>query len=308
MVTDAWVGGADLAGFVRREEEALLRAAVLVRADLRRAEQLVEDALVVVGRRWAQASDDDPGADARRLVYRSAVADAGRDGSRTGAEVVLSGRSGEGTWSEARHPAEERRRRDAVGHALARLTPRQRAVLSLLALDGATVAEAAGTLRVLPRTVRGDARAALVVLARELPGENLEDGRADGQPVRWLLQAAVADVPAPDLAESVARRAAEGRRSVRRRTVLVAGGVVGAGALGAVVVPRLLGRGDGAPPVGDSLLGTTRLDDVVVQLAPTPEDEVGLPLAPDRVELPVPDPVGPGEPGDVVSIPPAGVQ
>ena len=76
--TDTWVDGADFAGFVSREEDDLLRVAVLVRGDLARAEELVEDAFVDVGRRWEQAADEDPAAEVRRHLYRTAVAHAER--------------------------------------------------------------------------------------------------------------------------------------------------------------------------------------------------------------------------------------
>ena len=307
--TEAWIDGADFLGFVRREEEDLLRTAVLVRADLPRAVQLVEDALVVVGRRWAQAVDEDPGADARRHLYRTAVTEANRDGTRAGATATLGGGAGDPDWAQRPRTEEHEQRRHAVGRALGGLTARQRAVLCLLALDRVGVGEAATTLRVLPRTVRSDARAALSSLARDLPGENLRDGRADGPVVRWLLESVVAEVPAPDLAEPAARRAGGDRRSVRRRGVLVAGGVVAAGALAATVT-RWVGRvpsSDRLPTPESPLLTSRTLDGVVVLLAPSPEEEVLLPLAADRGALGVPEPVGPGDPQDVRRLPKGGL-
>ncbi len=301
--TDTWLDGADFAGFVRREEDALLRAAVLVRGELPRAEALVEEALAAVGRRWEQAAEEDPVTEVRRHLYRSAVADAEREGTR-GLPATLGGAAGRADWAQRSRSAEEERRRGEVGRALGRLTPRQRAVLCLLALDGATVAEAARTLRVLPRTVRAEGRDALTVLTADLPDEHLRDGRADGPGVRWLLSSAVEDLPSPDRVESVVLLAQQGRASVRRRSLLVAGGVVGGGAATALVA-RWAGREPEAepPPVGSPTLTTRTLDGVVVALAPTPPEEAALPLAPDRAVLGVPDPVGPGEPGAVEPLP-----
>jgi DNA-directed RNA polymerase specialized sigma24 family protein len=297
---------AEFVGFVRREEDRLLPVAFLVRADLRRAERLVEDALVEVGRRWEQAVEEEPAAEVRRHVYRSAVADAAKDGSRDEAVAALSGRTGEAGWVRRERDEGEERHRDQVGRALGGLTPRQRAVLCLLALDGDTVAEAARTLHVLPRTVRGDARDAVAALARDLPGENLADGRADGPAVHWLLESAATDLPAPDLAESAARRAREAGRSVRRRSLLVAGGVVGAGAVTAVVVRRLGERAPAEPEPGTPVLESSVLDGVTVLLAPSPAQEATLPMAPERQLLGVPDPVGPGDPRDIENLPSAG--
>ncbi len=298
---------AEFAGFVRREEDRLLPVAFLVRADLRSAERLVEDALVEVGRRWDQAVEEEPAAEVRRHVYRAAVAGADKDGSREQAMDALAGHAGEAQWVDRDRGTDEERYRQRVGRALGGLTPRQRAVLCLLALDGESVSEAARTLHVLPRTVRGDARDAVAALARDLPDENLDDGRADGPAVHWLLESAATDLPSPDLAESAALRAREAGRTVRRRTLIVAGGVVGAGALTAVLV-RQLGRSAPAEPEpGSPVLESTALDGVTVLLAPSPAQEARLPLAPERELLAVPDPLGPGDPGDAENLPSAGV-
>jgi DNA-directed RNA polymerase specialized sigma24 family protein len=306
--TDVWVDGADLAGFVRREEEGLFHAAVLVRADLPRAEELVEDALVAVGRRWSQAADEDPRAEVWGRLYRAAVGDAAQAGTGPGARAraaaALGGTTRDQDWVQGPRRVEHERHRDEVAHALARLTARQRAVLTLLALDGASVPEAARTLRVLPRSVRHDARDAVAVLATDLPDENLDDGRADGPAVRRLLDTAVADLPPPDLVERVALSAIESRRTLRRRSLLVAGGAVGAGAFGAVLVRHLGAEGSPEPrPTGDPVLATTVLGGVRVHPAPGPEEEAALPTHPDRGALPVPDPVGPGDPSLVRPLP-----
>ena len=98
--TDTWVDGADFAGFVRREEDALLRVAVLVRGDLARAEELVEDALVAVGRRWEQAADEYP-ADRRAAppLPEPRWPTPSRDGSRAAARAALGGDAGDADWA-----------------------------------------------------------------------------------------------------------------------------------------------------------------------------------------------------------------
>ena len=179
-------------------------------------------------------------------------------------------------------------------------------MLCLLALDGATVGEAARTLRVLPRTVRAEARDALAAARQgRCPGSTLRDGRADGPGVRWLLSSAVEDLPAPGprgvggapggsgagvgaSAQPARRRWRRRRPAPRRRSWR--GGRVGR-------------RSAEEAPPGSPVLRSTSLDGVTVMLAPTPCEEATLPLAPGRGALGVPDPVGPGEPGAVEPLP-----
>ncbi len=300
--------GAELAGFVRREEEQLLRAAVLVRGDVGRARGLVEDAFVVVGRRWPAAVEEDPVGTVRRSLFRSLLADCrGGAAAAEAAQALCRLPDDEDGWTVGPPSVESARVRAEAARALAELTPRERMVLVLLAVDGVTVGEAARTLRMLPRTVRAEARSALERLGAALPGRHLESGRADSLAVREVLEAALGRLPAPDLAAAVEDRVRQRRRVVRRRGLLLATGVLGAGAVGALGV-RQLDAPDGPRELreGDPHLGSTDLGGVVVHPAPAPAAEASLPEHPRRAELPVPDPIGPGDPSLVSPVPRGG--
>jgi DNA-directed RNA polymerase specialized sigma24 family protein len=304
-----WSGTADLQGFVRREEEELLRLAFLVTGDLERSRGLVEDALVDVGRRWSQAREEHPEDEVRRILHRSALrfppgvpATGQPPRSPTGSFALP-----EADWSTGPADGAARVHRDEVADALARLTPRQRAVLGLVGREGMTVGEASRMLRVMPHTVRAEARDALERLDDALPDRHLHGARVHGPALIQVLEEATSGLPAPDLGERVAERAGRQRRVIRRRGVLTAGGVIAAGGLGALLVDRLGGGDSAAPPPRDAGLETVSTLGVTIHLAPTPGEERRLPGVPDRADLGVPDPVGPGEPGDVGELPPGGV-
>ncbi len=292
-----WTSGPDLEGFVRREQDELLRVAYLVRGDLARAEALTEDALVAVGRRWARAAEEDPGTAVRGILYRSALAEA------DAAPPAPWPPPEEPDWATEDGGPEQRDRRATLTAALAGLTARQRAALTLLVLDRATEEHAAHLLGGRRHRVHADAGEALARLAAALPDLDLPAGRVDAPAVRWLLEATLEDVPDPDLAPRVLRRAADERRAVRRRTVLVSGGLVGAGVLATAVVGQL-GAGAGTARTGDSRLDAVALGGVRVHLAPAPPAEAVLPRHPDRAALGVPDPIGPGDPTVVAVLEP----
>ena len=301
-------GAADLRGFVRREEEELLRLAFLVTGDLDRSRQLVEDALVAVGRRWPQAREEHPEDEVRRVLHRSALhvqraepAAGPAEGSTTASFVLP-----DADWSTGPSDCTAQDHRDEVAQALAQLSPRQRAVLVLVGREGMTVAETGRMIRVMPHTVRAEAREALERLHDALPDRHLGGARVHGPALLQVLEEATSGLPAPDLGERVAERAAQ-RRMIRRRGVLTAGGVIAAGGLGAVLVDRLGGGNDAAPPSVAADLETVATLGVTIHLAPPPGEEQRLPMAPDRAVPAVPDPVGPGEPGDVAELPPGGV-
>lgn len=142
------------AGVQRR----LLRAAYLVTGDRHRAEDLTQEALVKVALRWPRLRDGDPLAYARRIVVNDHVS-----WWRRRREHPVAG-----TPDRAEAGADPL---DAlvVRRALARLTPRQRAVVVLRHLDDLTERETAEVLGVSVGTVKSQNAAALARLREGAP-------------------------------------------------------------------------------------------------------------------------------------------
>ncbi|HEX6916826.1 MAG TPA: hypothetical protein VF140_02035, partial [Phycicoccus sp.] len=216
-----WSTDADFVGFVHREQEDLLRLALLVCGDADRAGRLVEDALVAVGRRWSQVVDEDPHLEVRRILYRAALA---APEAPVAEAVPAPPAAGGAETAELR--------------ALAGLSPRRRAVLAARSLEGRGEWETARLLRMGVHRVRAEGEAALAGIAAALPDHRLGHGGMGDPGLARLLRSATADLPELDVAESAALRARSERRTVRRRGLLVAGGVVAAGALTTVLVRR----------------------------------------------------------------------
>ena len=124
-------------------ERRLLRSAYLLTGDLHRAEDLVQEALVKVALRWKRLSGGNPTAYARTVIVHDHA-----NWWRRRREVVVE------------HSAENAAVGDdpdaqlVVRRALARLTPRQRAVLVLRHFDDLTERETAEVLGVSVGTVR----------------------------------------------------------------------------------------------------------------------------------------------------------
>lgn len=162
-------GRGDFEEWARTRTPALLRAAWLLTADAHAAEDLVQEALVRVAQRWERVSrDGQPDAYVRTVLHRLSV-DRWRRARARVAEVLTD-----------RHPEP----RDAAGdrpdhrllleEALARLTPRQRAVLVLRFLEDLTETATAAVLRCSTSTVKSQTRVALErlrVLAPDLLDE-----------------------------------------------------------------------------------------------------------------------------------------
>jgi RNA polymerase sigma-70 factor (sigma-E family) len=153
----------ELREFVSARGAALSKAAFLLTGDHQAAEDLVQDTYVVLVRRWKKHGTVDPEAYVRRILYSRFV-----DGWRRRRLVELPwasppdapGADEAGTTSD----------RLTLERALARLTPRQRAVLVLRFYEDLTETQAAAALGVSPNTVKSQARVALQRL-RELAPE-----------------------------------------------------------------------------------------------------------------------------------------
>jgi RNA polymerase sigma-70 factor (sigma-E family) len=156
---------ADFEDFVAESAESLLRTAHLITWDAGEAEDLVQECLLKVARRWTRVRRmDQPLAYARRVLINLAV-DGGEKRSRRRSEL------------DADDPALERPANDVLAalhtreellDALARLTPRQRAVLVLRYFNDLTETEVAAVLGCSPGTVKSNASRGLARLREVL--------------------------------------------------------------------------------------------------------------------------------------------
>jgi len=148
---------------VRAEAAHLLQTAYLVTWDLPLAEDLAQECLLRIARRWPRVrSMDYPVAYARKVLFNLALDGATRH-ARQRAEL---GRAGGGDHLEHSDDSTERAMRvvDAtfvLKAALATLAPRQRAVLVLRYLEDLSEAEVADLLGCSVGTVKGTASRAL---------------------------------------------------------------------------------------------------------------------------------------------------
>jgi len=153
----------ELREFVSARGAALSRAAYLLTGDHQAAEDLVQDTYVVLVRRWQKSGALDPEAYVRRILYSRFV-----DGWRRRRLLEL-------PWASPPDAAGADEARTATDRltlkgALARLTPRQRAVLVLRFYEDLTESQAAEALGISTNTVKSHSRIALQRL-RELAPE-----------------------------------------------------------------------------------------------------------------------------------------
>jgi len=155
---------AGFTAFVRARSAALGRTALLLTGDRQLAEDLLQEALARTAARWEKVvAGGDPEPYVRRVLYTCAV-----DGwrRRRVREVV-----GGVADAPAIDGSEAVDRRVVLQAALARLTPRQRAVLVLRFYEDATEVQTAELLDCSVSTVKSQTRHALArlrVLAPEL--------------------------------------------------------------------------------------------------------------------------------------------
>jgi RNA polymerase sigma-70 factor (sigma-E family) len=153
--------------FVAGAADELLRTAYLVVWDLAEAEDLVQESLVRVAKRWPRVrSMDHPVAYARRILVNLALDGAERRARR---RQELNGQPPEDRADES--SSQDLRRVDASAEivtALGTLPPRQRAVLVLRYFVDLPEAEVATVLGCSVGTVKSTASRGLARLAQEL--------------------------------------------------------------------------------------------------------------------------------------------
>ena len=152
----------ELTEFVSARGAALSRTAYLLTGDHQAAADLVQDTYVVLVRRWQKSGAVDPEAYVRKILYSRFV-----DGWRRR-------RLRELPWASPPDVASGDEAGTAVDRitlqgALARLTPRQRAVLVLRFYEDFTEVQAAAVLGISPNTVKSQSRVALQRLRELVP-------------------------------------------------------------------------------------------------------------------------------------------
>ena len=155
----------DFDEFVADNLEQLLKTAYLITWDAGEAEDLVQECLFKVARRWPRVRGmAQPRAYARRILVNLALDDARgrarRRGELDGGAAVVDG--------PARDLLAGLETRAELLDALARLTPRQRAVLVLRYFNDLTEAQTAEVLGCSPGTVKSNASRGLARLREVL--------------------------------------------------------------------------------------------------------------------------------------------
>ncbi|HEX6871058.1 MAG TPA: SigE family RNA polymerase sigma factor [Micromonosporaceae bacterium] len=167
----------DFVEFVRARSAVLARVAYLLTGDFHLAEDLLQDALARLADRWPEVvRRGDPEPYLRRILYHRAV-DGWRFRRRQFPVQPLTDH--EHALSSPGDDAEQVARRLVLRAALARLTPRQRAVLVLRFYEDHTEAETAALLGCSVNTVKSQTRHALGRL-RALAPELAETFDRDG--------------------------------------------------------------------------------------------------------------------------------
>jgi RNA polymerase sigma-70 factor (sigma-E family) len=144
---------------------ALSQLAYLLTGDHHAAEDLLQDALVVVARRWRRVSEaDNPMAYVRQILYHEFISAWRRDRYRRA--ELSSERLPEQPGGDESTTVD---RRLVLHRALRRLTPRQRAVIVLRFYEDLSEADAAAALHCSVGTVKSQTNYALRRLREGAP-------------------------------------------------------------------------------------------------------------------------------------------
>lgn len=160
---------ADFDRFVADSSDALLRTAFLIVSDLPEAEDIVQETLLAVARRWPRVRRmDHPVAYARRIVVNRALSGASRRGR---ARDELTGEAPPDRADET-SCAEASATHDELMRALAALPPRQRAVLVLRYFLDLPEAEVAAAMKCSLGTVKSTVARGLARLEEAMRSTN----------------------------------------------------------------------------------------------------------------------------------------
>lgn len=167
----------DFVRYVRARQGTLLRAARLYCGDEHLAEDLLQEAFVKLASRWEQVRTGSPDAYMRRILYRDSVS----RWRRWGREKPYAAAAGERDLMDRAVPSavEDWVAGAPVRAALAKLPPRQRAVIVLRYFEDQSEAQIAEILGTSAGTVKSQASKALAHLRRLLP-EIVDAGMLEG--------------------------------------------------------------------------------------------------------------------------------
>jgi len=172
--------------FVDEVTEGLVRTGYSMTFDLAETEDLVQETLLRVARRWDRVrSMDHPAAYARRILV-NLVIDGGKERSRRNAELEAGG-DGELEASPDADAFEPFRTIDAVSElraALGTLSRRQRAVIVLRYWEDLSEADVAELLGCSVGTVKSTASRGLTRLRQVIGAADAAPGAASPQPER----------------------------------------------------------------------------------------------------------------------------
>ncbi len=172
-MTQAWGDREAFEAFVRSRTPALLRSAQLLTGDRHLAEDLLQETFARVAHHWSRVhAEGTPEAYARAVLYSRAV-DSWRWRRRRAPEVYADAPFEPAPGGPDDALAEDVARRAALQGALARLTPKQRAVLVLRFYEDRSESETVAVLGCSVGTVKSQTRHALDrirVLAPDLAG------------------------------------------------------------------------------------------------------------------------------------------
>ncbi len=157
----------EFADYVRARQHRLLRAAYLVCGDEHRAQDLLQQAFEKLASRWDTVKDGQPDAYVRRILYRDAVS-TWRRTRRERLTLVPPEPDAARATSAARLDDQVGTRVD-LHAALARLTPKQRAVLVLRFFEDRSEADTGEVLGVSVGTVKSQTHVALANLRALVP-------------------------------------------------------------------------------------------------------------------------------------------
>jgi RNA polymerase sigma-70 factor (sigma-E family) len=166
---------ADFDKFVAAHVDDLLRTAYLIVWDEGEAEDLVQECLLKVARRWARVRRmDQPQAYARRILVNSAL-----DGARRRAKLRGELEAEAPPTLGAADPLPALETRAELLQALGQLNERQRAVLVLRYFNDLTEAQVAEVLGCSPGTVKSSASRGLARLREALQPIPLHEGASN---------------------------------------------------------------------------------------------------------------------------------
>jgi RNA polymerase sigma-70 factor (sigma-E family) len=148
--------------WARERQLSLLRTAYLLTGDHQRAEDLVQEALTKVALRWRRLAETNPDAFTRRVMVNDNISWWRRRRGEVTTDV--GDRAADGPLE-----SEYAERRLLLVDALARLTPRQRAVIVLRFYDDLTTEATAQLLGVAVGTVKSQTNLALRRLREAAP-------------------------------------------------------------------------------------------------------------------------------------------